>query len=105
MIEITNNAVLPDKIAVGENVLLIVGGVGVTTSVSVAVHAPEPVQDAFVLLTFTGGVIDAVFVTAACASAGVASNPVKQKKASTIPQARMDLAIARQNSDSRKTRP
>lgn len=63
----TNNDVPPDKMLAGAKVLVTLGGVGVTTSVSVAVQGPEPVQVRLVLLTFTGGVIDAVLVTAVCA--------------------------------------
>lgn len=63
---ITKSDVPPDKILAGAKVLVTLGGVGVTTSVSVAVHAPT-VQDGLVLLTLVGGVIEAVLVTPVCA--------------------------------------
>jgi hypothetical protein len=91
---ITNNDVPPDKMLAGAKVLVTLGGVGVITSVSVAVHAPT-VHDGFVLLTLTGGVMDAVLVTAVCACASVEKRAVDNKKTSATPPARMDLPIAR----------
>lgn len=91
---ITKSDVPPDKILAGANVFVMLGGVGVTTSVSVAVHAPT-VQDGFVLLTLVGGVIEAVLVTPVCAYACVPNKAVENKKASAIPQASMERPTAR----------
>jgi hypothetical protein len=104
VIEITNNDVPPDKMLAGVNVLVMPGGVVVTESVSVAVHAPDPAHDKLVLLTLVGGVIEAVLVTAVCACTSVTNKADDNKKASTTPPARMERPIARHNRERSTTR-
>ena len=66
--EIVSKAVPPALIELREKLLETVGREGETVSLSATVQVPPvAVQDAFVLVTLTGGEMTAVLVTWVCA--------------------------------------